>query len=69
VEPYSIDDYITDKELALGINWVIEKNFDQEHGDSEPIYIPYEKILTFIEGAAQSIISRLSDGVMFPRIF
>jgi hypothetical protein len=69
VEPHSIDDYITDKELALGINWVIEKNFDQEHGDSEPIYIPYEKILTFIEGAAQSIISRLSDGVMFPRIF
>ena len=69
VESHCIDGYITDKELKLGINWVIEKNFNQEHEVSEPIYIPYEKILTYIEETSQNIISRLSDGVMFPRMF
>jgi len=69
VEPHCVDGYITDKELILGINWVIEKNFNQEHEVSEPIYIPHEKILTYIEETAQNIISRLSDGIMFPRVF
>lgn len=69
VKPHCVDAYITDKELILGINWVIEKNFNQEHTVSEPIYIPHEKILTYIEETAQNVISRLSDGVAFPRIF
>lgn len=69
VEPPCVDGYITDKELILGINWVMEKYFNQEHEVSEPIYIPYEKILTYIEETAHNIISRLSDGAMFPRMF
>lgn len=59
VEPYSINDYITDKEIKLGINWVLEKNLYEEHETSEPIYIPYKKILTYIDESAYGIIDRL----------
>lgn len=59
VEPYSINDYITDKEIKLGINWVLEKNLYEEHETSEPIYIPYKKILTYIDESAYDIIDRL----------
>lgn len=69
VELHCVDGYITEKESILGINWVIEKYFNQEHEGSEPIYIPYKKILTFIDETAHNIISRLSDGAMFPRMF
>ena len=69
VEPHCVQGYITEKELNLGINWVIEKYFSQEHEVSEPIYITNNKILTYIEETAHNIINRLSDGVMFPRIF
>jgi len=69
VELHSVHDYITDKELSRGISWVIEKYIIQEYEVSQPIYIPHEKTLTYIEETAQNIISRLSDGVVFPRIF
>lgn len=69
VELHSIHDYITDKEIGRGIDWIIEKFITQEYEASEPIYIPNEKILRFIEESVNSSISRLSDGVMFPRIF
>lgn len=69
VEPYSINDYITDKEIKLGINWVLEKNLYEDHETSEPIYIPYEKILTYIDETAHDIIARLSDGIIFGKIF
>ena len=69
VELHSIHDYITDKELSRGISWVIEKYVIQEYEVSEPIYIPYEKILTYIEESANNIIRRLSDDIVFPRIF
>jgi hypothetical protein len=68
-EAYCVDGYITDKELTLGINWVIEKIFNQEHAVSEPIYIPHKKVLTYIEETAQNIMNRLSDGVEFPSVF
>lgn len=69
VEPLCVNGYITKKEIILGIDWVIEKYFNQEHEVLEPIYIPYEKILPFIEETAHNIISRLSHGEMFPRMF
>lgn len=69
VELYSINDYITDKEIKLGINWVLEKNIYEDHETSEPIYIPYEKILTYIDETAHDIIARLSDGIIFGKIF
>ncbi len=69
VEPHCINGYITDKEITLGINWVLEKNLNQKHEASEPIYISYEEILTYIDETAHNIISRLSDGVIFPKIF
>jgi len=69
VETHCVDGYITGKESKLGINWVVEKYISQEIEVSEPIYIPYEKILTYIEETANNIISRLSDGAMFPRMF
>jgi hypothetical protein len=69
VEPHSVDGYITDKEIKLGINWVLEKNQNEKHEVLDPIYISYEKILTFIDEATDDIISRLSDGVTFPKIF
>lgn len=68
-QPHCVDGYIMEKEIILSINWLIERYFDQEHKVLEPIYIPYEKILTYIEEAAHNIINRLSDGVMFPRMF
>jgi hypothetical protein len=68
-EPHCVNGYIAEKEIILSINWLIEKYFNQEHEVSEPIYIPYEKILTYIEETANNIISRLSDGVIFPRMF
>jgi len=69
VETHCVDGYITSKESKLGINWVVAKYIGQEIEVSEPIYIPYEKILTYIEETANNIISRLSDGAMFPRMF
>lgn len=68
-EPHCVHGYITDKELMLGINWVMEKYFNKENEISEPIYIPNNKIITYIEETAKNIISRLSDGTMFPKIF
>lgn len=69
VEPHCINGYITDKEIASGINWVLEKYQNQQNEASEPIYISYEKILTYIDETTDNIISRLSDGVLFPKIF
>lgn len=69
VETHSIHGYITDKELKLGINWVVEKYIGEEIEVLEPVYIPYEKILIYIEETANNIINRLSDGVMFPKVF
>lgn len=69
VETRCVEGYIREKELILGANWVIDKYFNQEHEVSEPIYISYEKILTYIEETADNIISRLSDDGMFPRMF
>lgn len=68
-EPHYVDGYITEKESMLGINWVIDKYFNQENEVSEPIYIPYKEILTYIDETAHNITSRLSDGTMFPRMF
>lgn len=69
VQSHCVDGYIMEKEITLSINWLIEKYFDKEYEILEPIYIPYEKILTYIEETTHNIISRLSDGVMFPRMF
>ncbi|MCM1991407.1 zinc dependent phospholipase C family protein [Oceanirhabdus seepicola] len=69
VKPHCVHGYITEKESNLGINWVIEKYFSQEQEVSEPVYISNNKILTYIEETADNIISRLSDDVMFPKIF
>lgn len=69
VKPHSVDGYITDKEIALGINWVLEKYINQKHEASKPIYISYEKILKYINETAPYIISRLSDDVIFPKLF
>ena len=69
VELQCVNGYITDKEISLGINWVLEKNLNQKPRSSEPIYISYEKILTYIDETAHNIISRLSDGVIIPKIF
>lgn len=69
VKPHCVDGYITEKESILGINWVINKYFNQEHEVSEPIYIPYKEILTYIDETAHNIISRLSDDTIFPRMF
>lgn len=67
-KPHCVDGYIKEKEITRSIDWLIERFFKQEHEVSEPIYIPYEKILTYIEETAHNIISRLSDGVMFPKM-
>ncbi|WBW96203.1 zinc dependent phospholipase C family protein [Oceanirhabdus sp. W0125-5] len=69
VELHSVHDFITEEEISRGIDWVIEKYINKENEVSEPIYISNNKISAYIDETANNIISRLSDGVMFPRIF
>jgi len=67
--PYCINGYLTEKELTVSRNWVMQKYFYQEHKNTEPIYISYDRVLKFIEETAQDIICKLSYGIMFPKIF
>lgn len=68
-KPHCVDGYINEKEITLSIDWLIERYFNQEGEVSEPIHIPYGNILTYVEETAHNIISRLSDGALFPRMF
>jgi hypothetical protein len=68
MEPYSIDNYLTENELTRGRNWVLKNLFNQDNQNEEPLYISNERIVRFINEATQDIITRLSDGKMFLRM-
>lgn len=68
VRPYAIDSYLTENELKASKNWVIQNYFYKENQISEFRYITYDRTLDYIKESAKDIITRLSDGVMFPKI-
>lgn len=69
MECYSVDGYVKDMEMKLNMNWLIEKYFNNEHEIMEPVYIPYNKVKSYIDEASIDIINRLSSGEVFPKIF
>jgi len=69
VQPHAIDNYLTENELNISRNWVVQNYFYKEEQISDFDYISYDRTLKYIKEASNDIITRLSDGIMFPKIF
>lgn len=69
LEPYEIKDVLNKDELKASRNWVINKFSDIQEDIDDSKYIEYTRIIEFIEMAAKDIIQRLSDGIVFKKLF
>lgn len=69
VPQYSMEGYLTEKELIDSRNWVINYVKTIKDDTPDPVYTSYERTLTFVKSAARDIIDRLSEGGSLPRMF
>ena len=62
VKPYEIAGMITEQELTDSRNWILKYFFDQERVEiKEPVFLSYKRIQSFIDDAADEIITRLPE--------
>ncbi|MBN2852461.1 MAG: hypothetical protein JXQ23_06960 [Clostridia bacterium] len=69
MEPYEIRDYLTEEELAASRDWVIRKYAEGKKVTETAAYISYERINEFIEEASMNVVTRLTDGISFSKLF
>lgn len=69
IPPYQIHDLLSEEELTISRNWVLQRYFYEEINVKEPIYITYDRTLEFIQMSVKDIITRLSQGGNLPSMW
>jgi hypothetical protein len=64
-----VSGYLSEQEMSDCRDWLVHQHFYLEHERLEPIYISYERMMSFIKEAAATIVERLSEGGNFPKMF
>ena len=59
LEPYEICDYLTEEQLNISRNWVINNKLKSNRKYNRTKYISFSKIENFIEKSAEEIVVRL----------
>lgn len=65
---YSIEDYVSSQELSDCRDWLIRHHFIEKRDIIMPVYISFDRTLSFINWAAEEIVTRLHRGSQLPKI-
>jgi hypothetical protein len=65
---YSIEDYISSRELKDCRDWLVRQHFVESHDSTMPAFISYERTTAFIHMAAVEIVQRLTGDNQLPRM-
>ncbi len=57
---HPIEDYLSEQEMRLSMDWMIRTHFNEVPELLPPVYITYDRIIAFIQEAAKEIIAKLS---------
>lgn len=60
VEIHPVENYISFQEMQVCMDWMIKMHFFEEHMPEQPLYISYQRTLSFIREAAEYVISKLT---------
>lgn len=69
VQIHSINGYLTEKEMSISRDWLVRRHFVEQNEIVEPVYISYERILDFIQMAADNVVKQLTEDILYPRMF
>jgi hypothetical protein len=58
---HPIDNLLSHQEMKDSMNWLIRRHFYEEDELIPPVYISYDRTVTFIQSAANDIITKMSD--------
>ncbi len=61
IKTYPVENYISDQEMHDCLEWMIKRHFDEGDEPEQPIYISYQRTLSFIHEAAEYIICKLTE--------
>lgn len=61
VKIYPVENYISYQEMKVCMDWMINRHFFEEEEPEQPIYISYERTLSFVREAAEYIIRKLTE--------
>jgi len=68
VPPCAVKDYISEQEMSDCRDWMVKQHFIKKHEKLQPVYISYDRMMSFVSSSAQQIIRLLSEGVELPRM-
>ncbi len=60
-EVYPVENYISFQEMQVCTDWMIRRHFFEEYQPEQPLYISYQRTLSFIREAAEYVISKLTE--------
>lgn len=58
---YPVENYISFQEMQICMDWMMKRHFFEEHKSEQPLYISYQRTLSFIQEAAEYVISKLTE--------
>lgn len=66
---HPITDYLSEHEMRVSRDWIINRHFVEKTEVVLPVYISYERTMAYIHMAVDNIITRLSEGGSLPAMF
>ena len=57
---HPIENYLSEQEMRLSMDWMIRTHFYEEPELFPPVYITYDRTVAFIQEAAKEIVAKLS---------
>jgi hypothetical protein len=58
---HPVENYISFQEMQVCMDWMMKMHFFEEHKPEQPIYISYQRTLSFIQEAAEYVIGKLTE--------
>lgn len=66
---YPIEGYLSAQEMCTSRDWLVRQHFYEKLEIIQPRYIYFDRMLEFIQMAADDIVKRLSEEEVFPKMF
>ncbi|MFT4145727.1 MAG: zinc dependent phospholipase C family protein [Mobilitalea sp.] len=65
---YPVEDYISEQELSISIEWLLQQHFYTPMESLQPVYISAQRMQEFIKYSTGEIINRLSGVGVLPKM-